>query len=62
MKIIAAILITFLLALATSYLYEFNFISKNPIRYILVLALIIIELVTGFFYIKSEVKNNKKIE
>lgn len=57
MKIAAVILITFLIALATSYLYEFNFIVKNPVRYILVLALIIIELATGFFYIKSEIKN-----
>jgi hypothetical protein len=53
MKIIATILITFILAFATSALYEFPFITKNPIRYILVLMLIILEILTGFFYIKS---------
>jgi len=58
MKIITAILTTFLIAFATSLLYEFDFISKNIIRYILVLMLIIIEILTGFFYIKTEIKNS----
>jgi len=57
MKIIAAILVTFLIAFATSLLYEFDFISKNIIRYSLVLMLIIIEILTGFFYVKTEIKN-----
>jgi hypothetical protein len=58
MKIIAAISITFILAFATSTLYEFDFINRNPVRYVLVLILILIELVTGFFYIKSELKQD----
>jgi hypothetical protein len=58
MKIIAAIAITFILAFATSTLYELDFINRNPVRYVLVLILILIELVTGFFYIKSELKQD----
>lgn len=56
MKILLIILATFILAFATSFLYELDFITKNPIRYALVLVLILIELLTGFFYIKSEIK------
>lgn len=56
MKILFNILVTFLIAFATSCLYELNFISNNPVRYVLVLLLIIIELLTGFFYIKTEIK------
>lgn len=54
-KIILAILTTFTLAFITSALFEFEFISKNIVRYALVCGLIIIELLTGFFYIKSEI-------
>ena len=56
MKIAIIILVTFFLALATSALFEFNFITTNPVRYALVVFLISIELLTGFFYIKSEIK------
>jgi hypothetical protein len=56
MKIAIIILLTFLFAFATSALLEFNFIQKNPVRYTLVVFLISIELLTGFFYIKSEIK------
>ena len=56
MKILAIILITFILAFITSALFELEFIAHNPVRYILVIALILIELLTGFFYIKSEIK------
>lgn len=58
MKITLIILITFILALITSTLFELDFIAKNPVRYILVIVLILIELLTGFFYIKSEIKKN----
>ena len=56
MKIALIILVTFILAFITSALFELDFIAKNPVRYILVIALILIELLTGFFYIKSEIK------
>jgi len=60
MKILAIILITFILAFITSALFELDFIDKNTVRQFLVVFLILIELLTGFFYIKSEVKNLKK--
>jgi heme A synthase len=58
MKIITAIVITFILAFATSFLYEIDFINNNPVRYILVLLFICIELVIGFYYIKSQLKQD----
>lgn len=51
MKILTAILITFVFAFLTSALYELSFISANPVRYCLVLLLIVLELVAGFSYI-----------
>lgn len=56
MKIIFIILATFIIAILTSSLLELPFFSNNPVRYVLVVLLIIIELLTGFFYIKSEAK------
>ncbi len=56
MKILLIIIVTFLITIVTSALLELNFFSKNPVRYILVVMLIIIELLTGFYYIKSEMK------
>ena len=56
MKIAIIILATFFFAFATSALFEFSFIITNPVRYALVVFLIFIELLTGFFYIKSEIK------
>lgn len=55
-KIILAILATFIIAILTSSLLELPFFGNNPVRYVLVVLLIIIELLTGFFYIKSEAK------
>lgn len=60
MKILLIITVTFILAFVTSFLYEIDFVSQNIVRYILVLLLIIIELLTGFFYIKTEIKNTLK--
>jgi hypothetical protein len=54
MKIILSIIITFLIAIFTSMLLDWNFINANPVRYILVIFLIILEIITGFFYVKSE--------
>lgn len=56
MKILIIILVTFILAFITSALFELKFIETNIVRYGLVVLLIIIELLTGFFYIKSEIK------
>lgn len=57
MKITITILLTFALAYLTSALFELDFIALNPVRYILTVLLIILELATGFFYVKSEIKN-----
>lgn len=56
MKITITILLTFALAYLTSALFELDFIALNPVRYILTVLLIIFELATGFFYVKSEIK------
>jgi FtsH-binding integral membrane protein len=57
MKILIIIIATFIIAFATSALFELKCVDTNPVRYALVVFLIIIELLTGFFYIKSEIKN-----
>lgn len=60
-KIILAIIITFVIAFATSALLEFNFISSRWPRYTLVVIGIAVELVIGVMYVKSEVEQlNKK--
>lgn len=63
MKIVYIIVAVFLLAFLTSALLELDFFSTSPVRYVLVVMLIIIELLIGFFYIKSEIKkeNGRKI-
>lgn len=60
MKIIYIILATFLIAIVTSALLELDFFSVNPVRYVLVILLILIELLTGFFYIKSIINENDR--
>jgi uncharacterized membrane protein len=57
MKILKIIITTFIIAFATSALFELKFIDTNLVRYILVILLILIELAIGFFYVKSEVKS-----
>jgi len=59
MKIVLSIICIFLITITTSVLLDLEFINSNPVRYILVVILIILELITGFFYIKSEIKNLK---
>lgn len=56
MKIILVILFTFLIAFLTSSLLEIDFIKTQPVRYVLVIMLIVIEILTGYFYVKSEIK------
>jgi hypothetical protein len=58
MKIILAILAVFLITLATSLLYDWNFINQNYVRLALVTILISIEIIAGFFYVKVEIKNS----
>lgn len=61
MKTLKIIALTFILAFATSTLYELDFISKNPVRYFLVILLILVEISSGFVYFISELKAvNKK--
>jgi hypothetical protein len=55
MKYILIILISFLIAFATSLLFEWSFIAKNIIREGLVTILILIELLTGFLIFKKTV-------
>lgn len=54
MKILKIIVATFILAFLTSALLELTWIAHNPVRYILVVLLMIVELLTGFFYVKSQ--------
>jgi hypothetical protein len=56
MKIVKIIIATFAIAFVTSLLFEINLIATNPVRYCLVVFLILIELITGFFYVKSQSK------
>ncbi len=58
MKILKIIVATFLLAFLTSALLELTWIAHNPVRYILVVLLMIVELLTGFFYVKSQYQTN----
>jgi hypothetical protein len=62
MKIPFIILFTFVLAMLTSLLLSWSFIAFNPVRYALVVILIIVELLSGFFWVKFEVKNLKENE
>jgi hypothetical protein len=55
LKIILAILITFILAFFTSALLEISFIKTNWLRYGLVILIILLELFIGLMYVKSEV-------
>jgi len=59
MKIILIILITFIVTIITSALFELNFIAQNPVRYVLVILLITMELLISFFYLKTEASKLK---
>lgn len=61
MKIVLIIILTFILAFVTSALFELACIAENPVRYALVVLLIVVELIASYFYIKTEVqKLNQK--
>jgi hypothetical protein len=53
-KVIAVILITFLLAFATSFALDYLQFTENPIKYMLVILLIFIEIYFGFLIYKSK--------
>jgi hypothetical protein len=57
MKIVISIICIFLIAMITSVLLDWDFVRLNIVRYLLVILLIVVELITGFFYVKSEIKN-----
>jgi hypothetical protein len=57
MKIVISIICIFLIAMITSVLLDWDFVRLNIVRYFLVILLIVVELITGFFYVKSEIKN-----
>lgn len=58
-KIILAIIITFLIAFGTSVLLEIPFIKHNWVRYTLVVIVVVLELFIGFMYVKSETSKLK---
>lgn len=53
MKKVVIIVLVFLLAFLTTVLFEIDFISRNNIRCFLVVLLIIMEFVIGFFVLKN---------
>lgn len=60
LKIIIAILLTFVLAFATTLLFELEFITKNYCRMALVVLMVILELIIGYMYVKSEILKSSK--
>jgi hypothetical protein len=59
MKILSIIVITFVIAFATTLLYDLEFVKNNIARIILTTLLILLEMATGFFYVKVQIKNLK---
>ncbi|OIQ16555.1 MAG: hypothetical protein BM557_09585 [Flavobacterium sp. MedPE-SWcel] len=60
MKPILTIVITFLIAFATSLLFEIPFINDHPVRYTLVVILVFCELIIGLLVLKEVVRSIKK--
>lgn len=62
MKKILTILITFIIAFATSMLFDIQFIAVNKVRVFLVFLIIVIELLVGYNVLKViTVKNNNDV-
>lgn len=57
LKIVSIILLTFLVAFLTSLLLELD-LFKNPVRYALVVLLILFELYAGLAIYTFQMKNN----
>lgn len=62
MKEILIIVVTFVVAFATTIVLDWSFVATNNIRYGLVVLLIVIELIIGFNAVKSTVIKNLKNE
>lgn len=65
MKTFYVVVVTFLIAFATSALYELDFFTANWVRFALVTLLILIELVAGALYVVLYMKaflNQKPVE
>lgn len=56
MKQIKIILLVFVIAMATSLLYDLKFIAINPVRIGLVSLLIFVQIAVGFYLVKTESK------
>ena len=59
LKVISVIIGVFLIAFATSLLLELK-MFQNPVRYILVILLILIELYFGFIMFKYVISDKKQ--
>lgn len=59
LKIIIAILSTFVIVFATSALLEIQFFNSRWPRYAVVVLVMLTELIIGFMYVKSEVVKPK---
>lgn len=57
LKIVSIILLTFLVAFLTSLLLELD-LFKNPVRYALVVLLILFELYVGYAIYAYQMENN----
>lgn len=60
LKIIAIILITFVLAFATSFVLDFLSFKENPVKYILVVLLILTEIYFGYLVYQFVTTSEKK--
>jgi len=60
MKIPTIIIITFLVAFLTSFLLDVAIIYNNPVRYWLIVAFIIVEIISGFILVLSAAKSFKE--
>ena len=60
MKKLLIIILTFVIAFATTLLFDLQFINTNFVRKGLVTLLIIIEIIIGFLVLKNEALKNIK--
>jgi uncharacterized membrane protein YbhN (UPF0104 family) len=59
MKIPTIIIITFLVAFLTSFLLDLAIVQKEPARYWLIVAFIVVEIISGFILVLSAAKSFK---
>lgn len=58
MKNSLVIIVTFLTCFMTSMLLDWSFINQNPVRYTLVVLMVICELMVGFNYLRVLLGND----